>query len=140
MTVRPHATTATRFAAALTLAGATLGALGGCGEDTPDRLPLSGEAARGEQVAAVEGCANCHVETGEARLGPSWEGVWNTTVELADGTTTTFDETYVETSVRDPDAQRRQGNWPPMPAYPVDALSDADLDAVIAYLREVGRP
>lgn len=115
-------------------------ALAACGTDGTARVPLSAEAARGERVVAAEGCANCHVATGEARLGPSWEGVWNAPVELADGTTTTFDETYVETSVRNPDAQRRPGDWPHMPAYPVAALSDDDLATVVAYLREVAQP
>lgn len=110
----------------------------GCGADTAEPVALSADGVRGRDVAVAEGCANCHSVTGGTQLGPTWKGVWATTVELADGTTITYDDTYVETSVRNPSAQRRPGDWPQMPAYPAEALSDADLALVVTYIREIG--
>lgn len=130
-------------AVAGTLAAAVAGTVAvvglvGCGADTAEPVTLSADGVRGRDVAVAEGCANCHSVTGGTQLGPTWKGVWATTVELADGTTITYDDTYVETSVRDPSAQRRPGDWPQMPAYPAEALSDAELALVVTYIREVG--
>lgn len=109
-----------------------------CGDGASDDVRLSAAGERGRDLASTEGCANCHSVTGGVVLGPTWKGVWATSVVLADGDTVTFDADYVETSVRNPSLQRRSGNWPQMPEYPLDALSDDDLASIVAYIRDLG--
>ena len=58
-------------------------------------------------------------------------------MELDDGSRVVFDESYATRSVRDPGAQRRSGSWVQMPEFGLNRLSDADLAAIIAYLREL---
>jgi cytochrome c oxidase subunit II len=112
--------------------GGTLVALGivlaGCGADTDPQV------ARGEAIAQDVGCLSCH-STGTADgLGPGLGGIWGTERQFEDGTTAVVDEAYLRRSIVDPDAQVVAGFMPIMPALP---LSDAELDDVVAYLREV---
>ena len=55
-------------------------------------------------------------------------------VELADGRTVVVDEAFLRRSVTDPTADVRGGFPPSMPRVP---LSDAELDDVTAYLRDL---
>lgn len=105
-----------------------------CGGRGPS---LSEEAQRGRTVAARAGCAACHSADGTAGVGPTWRGSWGTTVRLADGSVTVFDGPYVERAVRNPGAERREGSWPPMPAYTTALVSDRQLAELVAYLREL---
>ena len=114
---------------------ALLGACGGGDEEAEPVLSPAGE--QGREVAERLGCANCHSVTGRTLVGPTWKGVWASSVELDDGTTIVFDEEYVETAVRDPAAQRRPGDWPQMPVFPPNALSDDDLASIVAYIRDL---
>ena len=112
---------------------ALLGA--GCSDDPPT---LSAAAKDGQSIASTRGCAACHAGLGsDATIGPSWRGAWGTTVALDDGTEVVFDETYVRASARTPDAQRREGDWLRMPTFGPDQLSDAELDSIVAYIREL---
>ncbi len=105
----------------------------GCA-NTPDETPPD-DTQRGQQLAADLGCANCHSPDGTSRIGPSWAGSWGREIELDDGTRVVFDESYVTRSVRAPGAQRRTGTWVQMPPFGPDRLSDADLAAIIEFLR-----
>jgi cytochrome c oxidase subunit 2 len=108
--------------------------LSACGGSGPS---LSEAAQRGRVVAARAGCAACHSADGAAGVGPTWRGSWGTTVRLADGSVTVVDGPYVERAVRNPGAERREGSWPPMPAYSTSLISDQQLADLVAYLREL---
>ena len=115
------------------------GAVAACGADAAPSRQLSVEAQKGEAVARRAGCAGCHGGAdGGATIGPSWVGLWGTGVTLDDGTVVEFDEQFVRTAVRDPDAQRPEGTWLHMPAFSERQVSEADLQALIVYLRELG--
>lgn len=108
----------------------------GCGEATQD---LSSDAAQGEVLARQLGCAGCHGDAqNESSIGPGWVGSWGDTIELSDGRTVLFDGDYVTASVREPDRDRRPGDWLRMPAFSAAQLSDDELAAITAYLRELG--
>lgn len=111
-----------------------------CSPDRPrrDTAELSPTAARGRDIAARLGCVSCHQPDDGPAVGPDWTGSWGTNVELDDGTTVVFDADFVADAVRTPAAQQRRGDWPQMPAFEPDQLSDAELDAIVAYLEALG--
>ncbi len=116
--------------------GATV-VLAGCGGSAAS--DLQGGAARGATLARVLGCAACHGDANhDAAIGPSWVGSWADDVELSDGDTVRFDAEYVVTSVREPDLQRRIGDWRRMPAFGADQLTDDELNDIVAYLETLG--
>jgi cytochrome c oxidase subunit II len=92
------------------------------------------QADRGRALAQDVGCMSCHSTGSDDRLGPGWGGIWGTERELDDGTTVVVDEDYLRRSITDPDAQVVAGFQPIMPRI---QFSDAELDDVVAYLREV---
>lgn len=92
-------------------------------------LPASSEVRRGF-VVFQHTCFACHTLNGEgdARLGPDLNLPHNPTEYLrAD---------LLRAYIRDPQSLRR---WPQarMPGFNKHALSDADLDALLAYLRHM---
>ena len=138
-THRPAATSTRMMFARVALAAPLLaGVAAACGDSSSPR-PLSAEAQEGQAVARRAGCAGCHGDAnGGATVGPSWVGLWGTDVTLDDGSVVRFDEEFVRTAVRDPDAQRPEGTWLHMPTFGERQVSEADLEALIAYIRELG--
>lgn len=90
--------------------------------------------SRGEAVARDVGCMSCHSTGTASGIGPAWGGIWGTERALVDGSTVVVDEAYLRRSIVDPDVEVVAGYRPIMPAL---ALSDAELDDIVAYLREV---
>ena len=89
-------------------------------------LPLDAPARRGQEVFAVQ-CLPCHrmKGAGEGDMGPDLGSPMNP-VQY-------FTSEALRKLIRDPKSVR---TWPQqqMPAFDAGKLSDADLDAVIAYL------
>jgi mono/diheme cytochrome c family protein len=89
-------------------------------------LPADAPARRGQEVFAVQ-CLPCHrmKGAGEGELGPDLGQPMSPTQY--------FTPDALRELIRDPKSVR---TWPQqmMPAFGTDKLSDADLDAVIAYL------
>lgn len=92
----------------------------------------------GKQIAADMGCVACHATDTTRMVGPGWGGLDGAEVELADGSKVTADKDYFIESVRDPDAKVVAG-FPPhvMPKYDDSMISDADLEALVAYLQSL---
>lgn len=95
-------------------------------------------AAVGEKIATNLGCMSCHATDTKRVVGPGWGGLYGSTVSLADGTTVKADDAYLEESIREPDAKIVKG-YPPhvMPSYD-KLVNDADMKAIVAYLRSLG--
>ena len=68
--------------------------------------------------------------------GPTWQGLWESARSLADGTTVTADEAYLVESIRNPSVKLVEGFAAVMIPYDEATLSDGDVEALIAYLRE----
>ena len=100
-------------------------------------LPLSDEAMLGREVASTNGCFACHTLDGTTAVGPTWQGLWGSTVEMEDGTTLVVDEAYVQESIVDPGAKIRKGFSSEMVAA---ELSDEDFSALIDFLKELVQP
>lgn len=112
--------------------------LSSCSGDPADDLDLSPAARAGQQVADGNACAACHSIDGSSRQGPTWKDLYGSSVELADGGTVTVDAAYIERAIRTPAAERRDGIGGVMPKYTEDRITDAQLDDLVAYIRELG--
>jgi cytochrome c oxidase subunit 2 len=91
-------------------------------------------AAMGERVAVMKGCMRCHTADGTPHIGPTWLGVYRSTIPLADGSSRLADEAYLTESMMDPMAQVRAGFRPVMPSYQ-GLLSAAETGALVEYIR-----
>ena len=91
----------------------------------------------GQKLYKENACVTCHSTDGSKGTGPTWKGLWGSTVELnaplSGGVgSVTFDEAYVHESVKKPTAKVVAGFNPVMPPY---NLSDKQIDAIIAYMK-----
>jgi cytochrome c oxidase subunit 2 len=119
---------------ALPLALAACGGDDGSGSDGGVGQ-LTGAAGRGQRLAQEKGCVSCHSNDGSSGTGPTWRGIWGTTVELEGGGTATVDRAYVARSIREPQAQVVEGFTVSMPTFD---LSDQEIDDIVAYLQALG--
>ena len=88
--------------------------------------------ARGGALAQSKGCVACHSIDGRTIVGPTWKGLFGKTETLVDGSSAKVDDEYLKRFIRDPAARPIKGFAPVMPK--VD-LSDAEVDALVAYIK-----
>jgi cytochrome c oxidase subunit II len=99
-----------------------------------------GKAAAGPDGAklfAEKGCAACHSIDGSPKVGPTLKGVFGHKVTVLTGgkeREIAADETYLRRSLVDPNADIVKG-FPPIMPPQKDVLTDAEIDAVIEYLK-----
>jgi cytochrome c oxidase subunit 2 len=82
--------------------------------------------------AVALGCVSCHSTDGARSEGPTWKGLYGSTVTLADGSTVTVDDAYLRRAILDPQADVAPGYVTAMPTLDV---SDAQLDRLVAYIK-----
>ncbi len=97
------------------------------GDDNGD----DGDAAAGETIAQAQ-CVACHSIDGSTVVGPTWQGLYGSEVELEGGETVTADDDYIRESIREPGAKIHAGFSNLMPAFDLD---DDQVDDIIAYIR-----
>lgn len=126
---------ATGFAAAATPIAAPLVAVANTvatGNDDP--------AARGAQLVKEYGCTACHATTTQRLVGPGWGGLYDSHVELADGTSVKADEAYLVESILQPNAKVVKGYTPGvMPSFD-GTLKPDEAAAIVAYLHTLEKP
>ena len=105
------------------------------GRPCPPTSALSGPAAEGRQLAAQHFCGDCHSVDGSKRAGPTWKGLWNSTVELSDGRQVVADADYLRRAITDPQADVVKGATTTMPHYD---LTTEQVDALVAYIQTLG--
>jgi len=111
----------------------TLLALGACSSSSSSApADLTPEAAAGREISISAGCASCHGEDGNGRVGPKWIGLADSQVTLSDGTVVTADDDYLYESIKDPGAKKRRGASGIMPA---NKLTDEEIASIIVYIR-----
>lgn len=91
-----------------------------------------GLTAQGQGLAQSLGCLACHSVDGSKGVGPSWQGLYDETVTLADGSTIKADEAYIKDSILNPGAKIVKGYAAVMPAF---TPSDQELNALIAFIK-----
>jgi cytochrome c oxidase subunit 2 len=93
-------------------------------------------AATGERVAAERGCLRCHTVDGTPHLGPTWRGLYGSTVPLSTGDSVVADETYLTESMMDPSAKLRAGFPSLMPSYQ-GLLTAPEAASIVEYIRSL---
>jgi cytochrome c oxidase subunit 2 len=98
------------------------------------------EVGMGQAVAELNGCFKCHSTDGSPGDGPTWQAIFGTEETLVDGTTVVVDEEYIRRSILDPQAQIVAGYEDvDMPVNFSAVLTDADLDALVDFIENLGR-
>ena len=100
------------------------------------REPLS-LAAMGQRVAAEAGCLRCHTVDGTPHIGPTWAGLYEATVPLADGTQVVADDAYLTRSMMDPAVELHRGFPAVMPSYQ-GLLAAPQIGAIVEYIHTLG--
>jgi cytochrome c oxidase subunit 2 len=95
-------------------------------------------AADGEAIVKSTGCIACHSTDGSILVGPSWQGLAGSERTFEDGSTAVADTAYIKNSILDPESQVVADFKPLMPAIYGDVLSNAEIDAVVAYIETLG--
>jgi cytochrome c oxidase subunit II len=112
---------------------AVLEELGKLEQEAGEPLPVFGK-----RVYELRGCPTCHSVDGEAKVGPTWKGLWGKTESMTDGTSVTLagadGENYIRQSILEPNAKVVSGFQPQMPSYQ-GQLEDAHIEALIAYIK-----
>jgi cytochrome c oxidase subunit II len=93
--------------------------------------------AQGQALAQSKACVACHTVDGSSGVGPTWKGLYGKTETMADGSTALVDAAYLKTAIREPLAGIVKGYAPVMPKLD---LSDAELDALVAYIQAQASP
>jgi cytochrome oxidase Cu insertion factor (SCO1/SenC/PrrC family)/mono/diheme cytochrome c family protein len=119
---------------AVALGAALLVGLAACGDDSGDTA-LSEAGQSGREIATANGCAGCHGVNGQGGVGPTWQGLAGSEVELEDGRTVIADDDYLYRAITDPNAEMTEGYSLQMPQ---NQLSDDEVADVIAYIRDLG--
>jgi cytochrome c oxidase subunit 2 len=88
----------------------------------------------GEKLYLQRGCPQCHSVDGKPSTGPTFAGLFGSSVALSGGGSVSVDEDYIRTSILQPSAQVVSGYEPVMPSFQ-GRLSDREIDAIIAYLK-----
>jgi cytochrome c oxidase subunit 2 len=92
---------------------------------------------RGQKWATTFGCAACHSVDGKAGVGPTWKGLYGSTVTFTDGSSTTADDAYLQESIRNPAAKIVQGFTNIMPPNIAEKMTDAQVQDVIEYIKSL---
>lgn len=89
---------------------------------------------RGQKIYETY-CKACHTINGSAGNGPTWLGLYGSTVELADGSTVVADDAYITQSIKEPQSQVVKG-FPPM-AFNGSAvgIGDPEIQYIIAFIK-----
>jgi cytochrome c oxidase subunit 2 len=91
-------------------------------------------AQRGQKIYE-QYCKACHSIDGSKGNGPTWSGLYGSTVRLNDGTTAVADDTYITESIKDPAAKVAQG-FDAMSFNPTNAgIDDAKIADLIAFIK-----
>jgi cytochrome c oxidase subunit 2 len=99
---------------------------------------IAAEAAKtpegqGQFLTVRNGCIGCHSIDGAKLTGPTWLGLYGSTVPLADGTTVVADDAYISESILNSKAKEVAGFAPTV--MPPFALSETEISNIIAYLK-----
>ncbi|MBC7658516.1 MAG: cytochrome c oxidase subunit II [Chitinophagaceae bacterium] len=88
---------------------------------------------RGRILFESHGCVSCH-NSDTIDQAPSLADSYGKTVKLDNGDAITIDENYLRESILDPQAKKRAGYRPIMPAY-ARVFSESEVIALLAFLK-----
>lgn len=88
----------------------------------------------GEQLYTQQQCVACHSLDGSAGIGPTLQGLYGESEQLADGSTVEVDDNYLRESILDPGAQIVAGYQNVMPAA-YSSLNERQVNALIEFIK-----
>ncbi|GAB4503483.1 MAG: cytochrome c oxidase subunit II [Anaerolineales bacterium] len=90
---------------------------------------------RGKTLVTQNGCLGCHSLDGSRGTGPTWFGLYGSSVSLSDGTTVTADEAFIAESILQPQAKYVAGfETIQMPVY---QFTEEQMADIIAFIKTV---
>ncbi len=102
------------------------------------KISAGNPALVGESLATQYGCLNCHSQDGSTGTGPTWLHLYGATVKLSDGSSVTADDTYLKSSITDPNSQIVAGFQPNvMPQSFSQVLSQTDITNIITFIKSL---
>jgi cytochrome c oxidase subunit II len=93
----------------------------------------SGHAGKGAKLVEGAGCLGCHSTDGSPKFGPTFKGLYGSTVALSGGRSVKADDAYIKESVLEPGAKVVKGYPPAMPSFK-GKFSDEELDEIVEYI------
>jgi cytochrome c oxidase subunit II len=91
-------------------------------------------AEQGRTLAARRECFACHTIDGQPHIGPTWRGLYESTVSLEGNLTVVADEAYLTRSMMDPMVDLVRGYRPVMPTYQ-GVLPATEAAAIVEYIK-----
>jgi cytochrome c oxidase subunit 2 len=104
-----------------------------------DRRGAVPMADRGREVATKRACLACHTLDGQRTMGPSFGGLYLSTVPLEGGRSVTADEAYLTKSMMEPGADVVLGFQNAMPTYQ-GLLPPEEVGALVELIKSVRVP
>lgn len=96
-------------------------------------------ASRGRRVAERRGCFACHTTDGQRATGPTWRGLYGSTVALSGGRTVRADAVYLTRSMMEPSEDVVAGFTPVMPSF-LGQLDPAEVAALVEFIKSLSGP
>ena len=90
----------------------------------------------GQMIYKKNACYTCHSTDGSKIIGPSFKGIWETTMEHTDGSTAVVDENYILESLTEPQKKIVNGYQGVMPSYK-GILRDREIQGMIEYIKSL---
>lgn len=90
----------------------------------------------GRIIAARRQCFACHTSDGQLHIGPSWRGLFGSTIALSDGSSIVANEAYLTRSMMDPASEVHAGFKPLMPTYQ-GLLQAPEVAAIVEYIKSL---
>jgi cytochrome c oxidase subunit 2 len=90
------------------------------------------------QFLVLRRCGGCHSVDGSANIGPTFKGIYEHPVTLADGSTVTAEDNYIRESILEPRAKVVRGFEPVMPTFK-GQLNDREITAIIEYIKQLSQ-
>lgn len=91
-------------------------------------------AELGRAIAARRQCFACHTTSGQRHIGPTWRGLYQSTIPLEGGRTIVADDAYLTRSMMDPLADVHAGFKPVMPPYQ-GVLTAPEAAAIVEFIK-----
>lgn len=109
--------------------------LAGCEPKSPKISSID----QGEQLYEDKACASCHSVDGSKSVGPTWKGLFGSTVKLTDGSQVQVDEAYLRESMLQPSLKTVEGFQPGLMETVIkqNSLSEKEVSALIAYIKSL---
>ena len=108
-------------------------------ETAPTGAAAAAGPARGASLIQVKGCIACHSTDGSPKIGPSFKGIFGKKETVLHGgkeREIVVDKAFVQEKLMHPEINRIKGFPPIMPSQQ-GQLTDAEVDAIIEYLKSL---